>query len=71
MRNGVYLVYEYSKIKKRSKKMNRRKYYVVPDTDVIVVRMEQLMQTLSTEHNPAVQDEVEDESEDDDAPFGF
>ncbi len=51
--------------------MNMKKNYVVPNADVIEVHVEQLMQSLSTEHAPAVQDEEEDESEEDDAPFGF
>lgn len=51
--------------------MKRKKFYVVPETEVIAVCGEQLLQDTSTQHTPGVQDEVVDDGEDDDAPFNF
>lgn len=51
--------------------MIKKKLYVVPETQVIAMRTEQMMAALSSTHTSSVQDEYEDEDDDNDAPFTF
>lgn len=51
--------------------MDKKILYLVPDTQVISVQGEPVMQKLSSEHTSQVQDEYEDEEDDEDAPFTF
>ncbi|MCR5076923.1 MAG: hypothetical protein K6A82_02675 [Prevotella sp.] len=51
--------------------MERKKFYIAPEVEVICLHGEQLLQGLSTQHEPQVQDEYEDEVYEEEAPFGF
>lgn len=51
--------------------MKKQKFYIQPQAETVRVQTEYLLQVLSTEHKPTVQDEEEDEEYDEDAPFGF
>lgn len=53
------------------KQMERKKFYIAPEMEVIHLHDEQLLQALSTQHEPQVQDEYEDEEDEEEAPFGF
>lgn len=53
------------------KQMERKKFYIAPEMEVIHLHGEQLLQALSTQHEPQVQDEYEDEEDEEEAPFGF
>lgn len=51
--------------------MDKKILYLIPDTQVISVQGELVMQSLSSVHTSQVQDQSNDEGEDEDAPFTF
>lgn len=53
------------------KQMSKKEFYTSPSTDSIEISIENFLMALSTENEVAVQDEIEDEEDDEEAPFGF
>ena len=51
--------------------MSNQHVYEAPQTEIIRMNVEQLLASLSTQHQPNVQDEYEDDNDDEDAPFTF